>query len=99
MTQLDTQTAGRRLAMFGPVLLGATSFACADVLSKVTLNDGADPLTVSTVRGFVGLVLLYAWLRVSPAAGRHVAAGQADLARHWACCSPATSCSCSRRSR
>ena len=52
--------------MFGPVLLGATSFACADVLSKVTLNDGADPLTVSTVRGFVGLVLLYAWLRVSP---------------------------------
>jgi drug/metabolite transporter (DMT)-like permease len=63
VTQLDTQTAGRRLAMFGPVLLGATSFACADVLSKVTLKDGADPLTVATVRGFVGLVLLYAWLR------------------------------------
>jgi drug/metabolite transporter (DMT)-like permease len=66
VTQLDTQIAGRRLAMFGPVLLGATSFACADVLSKVTLKDGADPLTVATIRGFVGLVLLYAWLRFSP---------------------------------
>jgi probable blue pigment (indigoidine) exporter len=66
VTQLDTQTAGSRLAMIGPALLGASSFACADVLAKITLKDGADVLTVATVRGFVGLALLYAWLRVSP---------------------------------
>jgi probable blue pigment (indigoidine) exporter len=52
--------------MIGPALLGASSFACADVVSKITLKDGADVLTVSTVRGFLGLAVLYAWLRFNP---------------------------------
>src|SRR5262245_28074487 len=48
--------------MYGPVLLGASAFACADVTSKVVLQDGADALTVSTVRGFISIALLYGWL-------------------------------------
>jgi drug/metabolite transporter (DMT)-like permease len=48
----------------GPVILGAGAFACADVLSKVTLNAGADVLTAATFRSFVGLGLLFLWLRV-----------------------------------
>ena len=48
--------------MIAPALLGASSFACADVLSKITLKAGADVLTVSAVRGFLGLALLFAWL-------------------------------------
>ena len=55
--------------MIAPALLGASSFACADVLSKITLKAGADVLTVSAVRGFLGLALLFVWLplrRCSP---------------------------------
>lgn len=50
--------------MIAPALLGASSFAAADVLSKITLNAGADALTVSAVRGALGLALLFAWLRL-----------------------------------
>ena len=50
--------------MIAPALLGAASFAAADVLSKITLNAGADALTVSAVRGVFGLALLFAWLRL-----------------------------------
>src|SRR5262249_17998194 len=50
--------------MIAPALLGASSFAAADVLSKVTLNAGADALTVSAVRGVLGLALLFAWVRL-----------------------------------
>ena len=47
----------------GPALLGAFSFACADVLIKVTFRAGADALTASTLRGIVGLAFLMLWLR------------------------------------
>ncbi|MFZ1091269.1 MAG: DMT family transporter [Xanthobacteraceae bacterium] len=47
----------------GPALLGAFSFACADVLIKVTFRAGADVLTASTLRGIVGLAFLMLWLR------------------------------------
>jgi drug/metabolite transporter (DMT)-like permease len=39
-------------------------FACADVLSKVSLNAGADVLTTSTFRSYIGVILLFAWLRI-----------------------------------
>jgi drug/metabolite transporter (DMT)-like permease len=68
VTQLSTPHAGGRLAMFGPVLLGASSFACADVLGKVVLKAGADVLTMSAVRGGLGLAMLLAWLRLVPPA-------------------------------
>jgi probable blue pigment (indigoidine) exporter len=54
------------LAQIGPALLGASSFACADVLAKVVLNAGADVLTLSAIRGMLGLAILYAWLRLNP---------------------------------
>ena len=54
--------AGSRLAMYAPVLLGATSFACADVLMRFPLRAGADVLTVSTLRGVLGLVMMWLWL-------------------------------------
>jgi probable blue pigment (indigoidine) exporter len=52
--------------MIGPALLGASSFACGDVLSKVTFRAGGDPLTVSTLRGVIGLAILLLWLRFTP---------------------------------
>jgi len=61
-----TPHAGGRLAQFGPALLGATSFACGDVLSKIVLLAGADALTASLARGVVGVALLFAWLRFAP---------------------------------
>jgi probable blue pigment (indigoidine) exporter len=61
-----TPHAGSRLAQIAPALLGATSFACADVLAKVTLKDGADALTVSAVRGVLGIAIIFAWLRFYP---------------------------------
>src|SRR5438034_875536 len=57
--------AASRQAMFGPVLFGASSFACADVLSKVTFRAGGDPLTVSTLRGVIGLAVLFVWIRLA----------------------------------
>ena len=65
MTDPATPRAGSRLAQIGPALLGASSFACADVLSKMTLEAGADALTVSAVRGVLGLAVLFAWLRLA----------------------------------
>ena len=56
--------AGGRLALIGPALLGAASFAGADVLSKIVLKDGAGVLTVSTFRGILGLAMLFVWLRL-----------------------------------
>ena len=61
----DSSKAGSRLTMIGPALLGASSFACADVLSKVALTEGGDVLTVATVRGVLGLAVIYAWLKLA----------------------------------
>jgi probable blue pigment (indigoidine) exporter len=61
-----TPHAASRLARIGPALLGATSFACGDVLSKIVLVAGADALTASLARGVVGVALLFAWLRIAP---------------------------------
>jgi drug/metabolite transporter (DMT)-like permease len=66
VTSLTTPRAGSRLAQIGPALLGASSFACADVLSKVVLNAGADLLTLSAIRGVLGVAILYGWLRFNP---------------------------------
>ena len=66
MTHSATSHAGGRLARIGPALLGASSFACGDVLSKIVLLAGADALTASLARGVVGVALLFAWLRLVP---------------------------------
>jgi drug/metabolite transporter (DMT)-like permease len=71
-----------RLAQLGPALLGASSFAFSDVVLKVTLQDGADVLTISFVRGLIGLLMLLVWLRMTgrrpadfPSRGRWIALG------------------------
>jgi drug/metabolite transporter (DMT)-like permease len=56
--------AGGPFTRLGPAILGASAFACADVLGKVTLNAGADVLTLATARSFIGLAMLFVWLRV-----------------------------------
>jgi drug/metabolite transporter (DMT)-like permease len=56
--------AGSRLAMIAPALLGASSFAFADITSKIVFQDGGDVLTAATVRGFIGLAMMYLWLRL-----------------------------------
>ena len=66
MTSSPTPRAGSHLVQTGPALLGAASFACADVLAKVVLNDGADVLTLSAIRGAMSIAILYGWLRLNP---------------------------------
>ncbi len=66
MNKHSTPHAGSRLAQIGPAVLGASSFACADVLSKVVLVDGADVLTMSAVRAVLGVAMLFAWLKLVP---------------------------------
>jgi probable blue pigment (indigoidine) exporter len=58
--------AGSSLAQISPSLLGASAFACADVLGKVVLNAGADVLTLAAIRGVLGVAILYGWLRFNP---------------------------------
>jgi drug/metabolite transporter (DMT)-like permease len=70
VTNPSTARAGGRLAQIGPALLGAFSFACADILTRVTFKAGADALTVSTARCFLGLALLLLWLRLFPPPAR-----------------------------
>ena len=68
MTKLSTREADFRLAQVGPAVLGATSFACADVLVKVVLIAGAGVLTMSAIRAVVGVAMLFVWLTLVPPA-------------------------------
>ena len=54
-----------RLDRLGPAILGATSFACSDILGKLTLNAGADVLTLATVRSYIGVAMLSGWLALT----------------------------------
>jgi probable blue pigment (indigoidine) exporter len=67
VTKLSTPHSGP--AQIGPAVLGASSFACADVLSKVVLLDGADALTMSVLRAVLGVAFLFAWLKLAPPRG------------------------------
>ena len=71
MSKLSTPHSGP--AQIGPAVLGASSFACADVLSKVVLIDGADVLTMSVVRAVLGVAFLFAWLKLVPPRGAFTA--------------------------
>jgi probable blue pigment (indigoidine) exporter len=71
VTKLSTPHSGP--AQIGPAVLGASSFACADVLSKVVLIDGADVLTMSVVRAVLGVAFLLAWLKLVPPHGAFTA--------------------------
>jgi probable blue pigment (indigoidine) exporter len=71
VSKLSTPHSGP--AQIGPAVLGASSFACADVLSKVVLIDGADVLTMSVVRAVLGVAFLLAWLKLVPPHGAFTA--------------------------
>ncbi len=62
----------RRIA---PAVVAASTFACANVLSKVVFADGGDVLTLLSVRSTVGLGFIAAWLwsgeRPPPFSPRH----------------------------
>jgi probable blue pigment (indigoidine) exporter len=53
-----------RFAAIAPVIIAATSFAFADVATKVTLHAEADVLTMALFRGLIGVPLLLVWLTV-----------------------------------
>jgi drug/metabolite transporter (DMT)-like permease len=52
------------LSEFVPAIVAASAFGCADVLTKYTFIAGADVLTNTLFRGFVGLPMLALWLCV-----------------------------------
>jgi drug/metabolite transporter (DMT)-like permease len=60
-----------RLADLMPGIIAATAFASSNVLSKVVLTAGSDVLTLSLFRGLMGIVLLWAWLKVGAAPVPH----------------------------
>jgi drug/metabolite transporter (DMT)-like permease len=60
----EPSTPGGRLAPLLPAIIAASSFASADVMTKITLHEGADVLTMTVFRGFIGLPMLFAWLYV-----------------------------------
>jgi probable blue pigment (indigoidine) exporter len=71
VTKLSTPHSGP--AQIGPAVLGASSFACADVLIKVVLIDGAGVLTTSAVRAVLGVAFLFVWLKLVPPRGAFTA--------------------------
>jgi drug/metabolite transporter (DMT)-like permease len=52
------------LAQIAPAVIGASSFAIVDILIRWGFEAGADALTMVTIRGLIGIPLLYLWLRV-----------------------------------
>ena len=62
MTDQPSLSLKGRLDRLAPAILGASAFACADVLGKITLNAGADVLTLATVRSYIGVAMLAGWL-------------------------------------
>jgi len=69
LTKLSIPQTGSSPAQIGPAVVGAFSFACADLLSKVVLIEGADVLTMSAVRAVLGVAFLFAWLKLVPPRG------------------------------
>ena len=55
------------LAQIAPAVTGATSFAIVDILIRWGFQAGSDSLTMVTLRGLIGVPLLYAWMRYGPA--------------------------------
>jgi probable blue pigment (indigoidine) exporter len=63
---MDTLNARGWLYNLGPGLIAATSFGITDTISKIVFASGADVLTLALFRGFVGLAIMFVYLRVGP---------------------------------
>jgi probable blue pigment (indigoidine) exporter len=63
---MDTLNARGWLYNLGPGLIAATSFGITDTISKIVFASGVDVLTLALFRGFVGLAIMFVYLRVGP---------------------------------
>jgi drug/metabolite transporter (DMT)-like permease len=60
---MESVTARERLYALGPGIIAATSFGVCDTLAKLIFADGVDALTLALIRGVVGLVIMFVYLR------------------------------------
>ena len=63
---MESSKARERLHALGPGIVAATAFGVTDVLSKIVFASGVDVLTLALFRGFVGLAIMFVYLRVDP---------------------------------
>src|SRR6187200_487557 len=66
MTASNSTAASSWLADLSPGIAAAASFALADVASKVTFQDGMDPLSLATFRSVFSVVFMLGWLWLQP---------------------------------
>ena len=64
---MNSNTVRERQLALGPGIVAAISFGITDSFAKVVFADGGDVLTLGLIRGVVGLVILFVYLRVGPA--------------------------------
>jgi probable blue pigment (indigoidine) exporter len=55
----------------GPGIIAATSFGVCDTLAKLIFADGVDALTLALIRGVIGLVIMFFYLRIGEPAVPH----------------------------
>jgi len=70
---MNSNTVRERQLALGPGIVAAISFGITDSFAKVVFADGGDVLTLGLIRGVVGLVILFVYLRVGPAPKRGTA--------------------------
>ena len=63
---MESSKARERLHALGPGIVAATAFGVTDVLSKIVFASGVDVLTLALFRGFVGIAIMFVYLRVDP---------------------------------
>jgi drug/metabolite transporter (DMT)-like permease len=63
---MDSSKSRDWLYNLGPGIIAATAFGITDVLSKVVFAAGTDVLTLALFRGFVGLAIMFVYLRLGP---------------------------------
>lgn len=64
---MSSNTVRERQLALGPGIVAAASFGITDSFAKVVFAAGGDVLTLGLIRGVVGLVILFIYLRVGPA--------------------------------
>jgi probable blue pigment (indigoidine) exporter len=64
---MNSNAARERQLALGPGIVAAISFGITDSFAKIVFADGGDVLTLGLIRGVVGLVILFVYLRVGPA--------------------------------
>src|SRR5262245_40643875 len=63
---MDSSNARARLHDLAPGIIAALSLGVTDVLSEIVFAAGVDVLTLALFRGFVGLAIMFVYLRIEP---------------------------------